>query len=77
MLDTRQIREHMEVLGSDGVHVGAVDRMEAQGRIKLVKSDPLAEGTHHYVPLDWVDHVDSHVHLNKESSELLALWKQD
>lgn len=75
MLNTNQIREHMEVIGADGVHVGVVDHMEGAGRIKLTKSDPLAEGTHHYVPTDWVDHVDAHVHLNKDSSELLAYWK--
>jgi hypothetical protein len=71
----QHIREHMEVIGSDGVHVGMVDRVEQPDRIKLTKQDALSEGTHHYVPLDWVDHVDAHVHLNKESSELLSLWK--
>jgi hypothetical protein len=75
MLNTSQIREHMEVIGADGVHIGTVDHMEGTGKIKLTKSDPISEGTHHYVPVDWVDHVDSHVHLNKESSELLAYWK--
>jgi hypothetical protein len=75
MLNTNQIREHMEVIGADGVHVGVVDHMEGAGRIKLTKSDPLSEGTHHYVPADWVDHVDTHVHLKKDSSELLAYWK--
>ena len=75
MLNTDQIREHMEVIGADGVHVGVVDHMEGAGRIKLTKSDPLAGGTHHYVPTDWVDHVDTHVHLKKDRSELLAYWK--
>jgi hypothetical protein len=75
MLNTQQIREHMEVIGADGVHVGVVDRVEGPNRIKLTKHDAIAEGQHHYVQADWVDHVDSHVHLNKDSSELLALWK--
>jgi hypothetical protein len=75
MLDTQKIHEHMEVLGADGVHVGVVDRVEGSRGIKLTKNDPLSEGDHHLVPLQWVDHVDSHVHLNKDSSELLALWK--
>ena len=61
------------MIGADGVHVGVVDHMDGASRIKLTKSDPIAEGTHHYVY--WVDHVDSHVHLNKDSSELLAYWK--
>ena len=75
MLNTNQIREHMEVLGSDGVHVGTVDRMQGVDRIKLTKNDPVSEGTHHFVPLDWVDHIDNKVHLNKESSEILAYFK--
>jgi hypothetical protein len=75
MLNTGAIREHMEVLGSDGVHVGTVDRMEGPNRIKLTKSDPVSEGTHHFVPVDWVERVDNHVHLKKKSSELLAYWK--
>ena len=32
------IKEHMEVIGADGVHVGAVDKVEG-GRIKLTKKD--------------------------------------
>ena len=76
MLNTSQIREHMEVLGADGVHVGTVDHMmEGANKIKLTKSDPVSEGTHHYVPVDWVDHIDSRVHLKKESSEILAYFK--
>ena len=36
MSDSR-IKEHMEVIGADRVHVGTVDRVE-QGRIKLTKA---------------------------------------
>jgi hypothetical protein len=32
MIDTSAIREHMEVVGADGVHVGTVDDVET-GRI--------------------------------------------
>jgi hypothetical protein len=39
-----EIKEHMEVIGADGVHVGTVDRMEG-GRIKLTKKDS-GEGSH-------------------------------
>jgi hypothetical protein len=76
-MHTASIREHMEVLGADGVHVGVVDRVEPGDRIKLTRKDPLAEGTHHFIEHDWIDHVDAHVHLNKDSSELLALWKRN
>ena len=32
------IREHMDVIGADGVHVGTVDKVEGD-RIKLTKAD--------------------------------------
>ena len=38
------VREHMEVIGADGVHVGTVDRVEGD-RIKLTKKDS-GEGSH-------------------------------
>lgn len=49
MADLSQIKEHMEVIGADGVHVGKVDRVE-DGRIKLAKDDGGAHaGHHHYI----------------------------
>ena len=38
------IKEHMEVIGADGVHVGTVDRVEGH-RIKLTRKDS-GEGSH-------------------------------
>ena len=38
------IKEHMEVIGADGVHVGTVDKVDG-GRIKLTKKDS-GEGSH-------------------------------
>ena len=35
-MDASQIREHMEVLGSDGGHVGVVDSIEGE-RLKLTR----------------------------------------
>jgi hypothetical protein len=74
MAGTSGIREHMEVVDSDDIHIGTVDRVEG-GRVKLTKSDPAAAGTHHFVEPDWIDEVDSKVHLNKRNAELLAMWK--
>jgi hypothetical protein len=49
MADLSQVREHMEVVGADGVHVGTVDGVEG-GRIKLTKPDSGShKGHHHYV----------------------------
>jgi hypothetical protein len=39
-----EIREHMEVIGADGVHIGTVDKVEGD-RIKLTKKDS-GEGSH-------------------------------
>jgi hypothetical protein len=69
-----KISEHMEVLGSDGKHVGTVDNIGGVNQIKLTKSDPAADGKHHFIPLDWVDHVDDKVHLTKTSSEAMQQW---
>ena len=67
MAATAQIREHMEILGADGRHVGTVDHVEGND-IKLTKSDS-PDGKHHYIPLEWVERVDDHVHLNRAGKE--------
>ena len=45
------IREHMEVIGADGVHLGTVDRIEGD-RIKLIRADSGVghEEHHHFIP---------------------------
>jgi hypothetical protein len=46
-----KIKEHMEVIGADGVHVGNVDKVEGN-RIKLTKKDSgegSHKGHHHYI----------------------------
>lgn len=55
MIDTTKIEEHMEVVGSDGQHVGTVDNLG----IKLTKSDILAHGEHHYIKLQTVASVEN------------------
>ena len=69
-----KITEHMEVLGSDGTHVGTVDHLEGVNQIKLAKNDPASKGTHHFIPIAWVDHVDEHVHLTKTAEEAMQQW---
>jgi hypothetical protein len=69
-----RIVEHMEVLGSDGEHVGTVDHLEGVSQIKLTKNDPAAKGTHHFIPVDWVDRVDEHVHLTKTAKDAMQQW---
>lgn len=73
MISADQIREHMEVRAADGAHVGTVDHMDGSSRIKLTKNDS-TDGQHHYIPLDWVDHVDQHVHLSKGGDAVKRDW---
>lgn len=47
MPDLGQIREHMEVIGADGVHLGTVDKVDGH-RIKLTKADSGAHSDHHH-----------------------------
>jgi len=47
MADLSVIREHMDIIGADGVHVGTVDKVEGD-RIKMVKADSGSHGSHHH-----------------------------
>jgi hypothetical protein len=57
----------MDVIASDGVKIGTFDHLDGQEKIKLAKSTS-PDGKHHYIPLTWIDHVDTHVHLTKASA---------
>ena len=55
-----EIKEHMEVIGADGVHIGTVDRIEGN-RIKLTKKDSgegSHKGHHHYIDRSLVAGVE-------------------
>jgi hypothetical protein len=67
------IQPHMQVIASCGKCVGVVDGVES-GAIKLTRKDS-PDGQHHFIPKSWVDHVDSHVHLTKNSKETETNWK--
>ena len=60
------IKEHMEVIGADGVHLGTVDKVDGE-RIKLTRADSGADvegaegahaGHHHYISLGLVAEVE-------------------
>jgi len=60
MVNPAEIREHTEVIGADGTHVGTVDRVMGD-RIKLTKADSgegTHEGHHHFVPLSLVADIE-------------------
>jgi hypothetical protein len=68
--------EHMEVVGSDGGHVGTVDKVEGD-RILLTRSDPDAGGRHHSIPSRWIDRVDDKVTIRKTAEEAKAHWRDE
>jgi hypothetical protein len=70
MNSASEVKEHMEVLDSDGQHVGTVDRVEGD-EIKLTKNDS-SDGEHHFVPIDWVERIDGSVHLNRTTDEVMS-----
>lgn len=56
LVDASMLREHMEIVGACGNHVGVVDHVEGD-RIKLTRKDS-GDGRHHYLPLSaiaWVE----------------------
>lgn len=71
-----QAKEHQEVVGSDGVHVGKVDHIRGD-RILLTKTDRDAGGHHHSIPSSWIAKVDDKVHLSKTAAEAQQVWRDE
>jgi hypothetical protein len=71
-----KVAEHMEVVGSDGTHVGTVDKVRGD-RIVLAKSDPNAGGMHHSVPCAWVETVEDKVVLNRKAEDAMNAWHNE
>jgi hypothetical protein len=73
------IREHMEVIGADGVHIGTVDRVE-ENRIKLTRPDSGLghEDHHHYLPKGLVAEVEGDkVRLTARGDVVADLFEQE
>lgn len=75
-MDSTQIKEHMEVVGSDREHVGIVDKIEGE-RIKLTHHDSQADGKHHFLPLSAVASVEEFVTLSMTAEEAKAQWEEE
>jgi len=86
MTDASAIKEHMEVIGADGVHVGTVDHVEGE-RIKLTKKDSGAEiegaegshaGHHHYISLGLVAGVEGDtVRLSANADVAVEIFEEE
>jgi len=71
-----RVTEHMEVVGSDGAHVGTVDKVRGD-RIVLTKRDNDAGGRHHSIPSRWISSVDDKVTIAKTADEAHAHWRDE
>ena len=73
------IKEHMEIIGADGVHVGTVDAVESN-RIKLTKADSgegSHKGHHHYIDLGLVAEVeDQKVRLSANAAVAVTMEEE-
>ena len=71
MFEKLRIKEHMEIAGSDGEHVGTVDKVEGE-TIKLTKTDA-SDHQHHILPFDLVDRIeDNRIYLKVTKAEAAA-----
>ena len=72
-----QVREHMEVLGSDNEHVGTIDRV-AGDRLILTKSDPESGGTHHSLMCTAIDRIEGDkVILDASAEQARMRWRDE
>ena len=79
MSGLENVREHMEVIGADGVHIGTVDRVE-ENRIKLIRADSGLghKEHHHYVPRGLVAEVEGDkVRLTARGDVVADLFEQE
>ena len=71
------IREHMEVVGSDGEHVGTIDRV-AGDRLILSRGDPQSGGVHHSLSCTDVDRIeDNRVILDCKADKARERWRDE
>ena len=68
------IKENMEVLDSDGIHVGFVDHLAGPDAVRLAAEDADAGSEPRDIPLSWVKHVEMKVHLSHSAEEAKARW---
>ena len=79
MIDASRIKEHAEVIGADGTHIGTVDKVEGD-RIKLTKRDMTQghQGHHHFLPLCLVAEVEGdRVRLSANGAVAAELFEEE
>lgn len=79
MADPTGIRERMEIIGADGVHLGTVAGIEGD-RIRLTRRDSGSghEGHHHYLPLGLVAEIEGDkVRLSAAAAVAAMLFEEE
>lgn len=71
-----KIAPHLEVVGSDGVHVGTVDCVRGD-TVVLTRTDPAAGGTHHSIPSHWIDRVEDKLILTLPGDQARTKWRDE
>jgi hypothetical protein len=78
-MSATSIKEHMEIIGADGVHVGTVDKVEG-GRIKLTKKDSgegSHKGHHHYISTALVAEVEGNKVRLSANSDVAVMFEEE
>ena len=70
MIQASQIRNQMQIVGSDGQQLGSVERVDGSSRIKFAPKAATGSGEN-FIPLSWVNSVDGQtVRLSKSSHDV-------
>lgn len=77
MADLSAIKEHMDIVGADGVHLGTVDKVEGH-RIKMTLADSGSHGDHnHYLSAGLVAGVEGNKVWLSANADNAALLEEE
>jgi len=79
MTDLSQIKEHMDVVGADGVHVGTVDHVDGD-RIKLTMKDSGQgdhKGHHHYISKGLIADIEGNMVRLSANADVAVTFEEE
>lgn len=78
MSDLSSIKQHMKVIGADGVKVGTVDRVEGD-RIKLTKDSgtPAHQDHHHFISGGLVADVEGEIVRLSANADVAVTFEEE
>ena len=76
MIDLSQVREHDEVVGADGGHIGTVDHT-VDNAIKLTRKDS-ADNRHHYIDVGLISSLEAgKVRLKADTADAITFVESE